>query len=167
MITIKIIVAVDQNHGIGYKGDLLFKSSQDLKKFRELTENNIIIMGRKTLESLPGGKPLPNRTNIVLTRDKTYQNDLCEVVNDIDELPFIRDAYDGVKDVYVVGGGEIYEKTLDMVNTCYITKIYKEFDADTYFSNLDTNGEWELTDQSELHNENGVDFRYLTYERVE
>ena len=108
-------------------------------------------MGRKTLESLPNGKPLPNRTNIVLSRDRTYQNDLCEVVNDIDEVPFLKSAYDGVKDLYVVGGGE----------------IYKEFEADTHFPNLDTDDEWELTNQSELHNENGVDFRYLTYERVE
>lgn len=166
MIIIKIIVCVDQNWSIGYKGDLLFKSSQDLKRFREITENNIIIMGRKTLESLPNGKPLPNRTNIVLTRDKTYQNDLCEVISDIDELPFIKSAYDGVKDLYVVGGGEIYEKLLPMCNFAYITKIYKEFEADTYFPNLDTDDEWTFTAISELHNENGVDFRYLIYERV-
>jgi dihydrofolate reductase len=133
---LSIIVATDSNDGIGYRGDLLFKIPQDMKRFKELTTGKSIIMGRKTYESLPNGA-LPNRHNIVLTRDENLfidyskYNDIITVIYDPNILI---DMYkDSEKEVFIIGGGEIYKQFLPYCNKIYLTKVIGNYDADTHF----------------------------------
>lgn len=136
----KMIVAVDSQWAIGYKGKLLDHIPEDLKKFKEITSGKTVIMGRKTLESLPGGKPLPNRVNVVLTRDKNYSKKGVIVVNDIKT---ILDEYSN-DDCYIVGGSELYSQLLNHCNTVYVTKIYYKYkNVDRFFPNLDNAIRWE------------------------
>ena len=121
-------------------------------------------MGRKTLESLPGGKPLPKRKNIVLTRDGSYKADGVTVVHSKDELGDYLKTCD-TDDVMIIGGGSVYREFLPECDTCYITKIYKSFDADTYFINLDKDENFEVVWQSDMQSENGTDYRFYEYRR--
>ena len=144
---LKAIVVVDEKWNIGKDGDLLTYLPKDLRRFKEITQGQFIIMGRKTLESLPGGRPLPQRTNIVLTRDKTYRNESVIVVNSFDALfkmidILLQTAPD--KDFLVCGGGEIYKALLDKTEEVITTKIHHKFKGcDTQFPNLDESEEWE------------------------
>ena len=144
---LKAIVVVDENWNIGKNGDLLADLPKDLKRFKKLTKGQFIIMGRKTLESLPGGRPLPDRVNIVLTRDKSYTNRDVIVVNSFDSLfDLIKVLNNSLvdKDFLVCGGGEIYKALLDKTEEVIITKIHYKFKGcDTRFPNLDESGEWE------------------------
>lgn len=144
---LKAIVVVDEKWNIGKDGDLLVHLPKDLKRFKEITQGQFIIMGRKTLESLPGGKPLPQRTNIVLTRDKNYKNENVIVVNSFDALFKMIDILSQTapdKDFIVCGGGEIYKALLNNTSEVAVTKIHHNFEgADTQFPNLDKNTKWE------------------------
>ena len=116
------IVVVDQNWGIGREGNLLVHLPGDLKYYKEKTIGNYIIVGRKTLESFPGGKPLPGRENIVLTRDPGYAKDGCVICHTVE------DVQDAVKDydpetVFVAGGAEIYQEFFSLCDVFYVTKI--------------------------------------------
>lgn len=165
----KAIVAVDSNFGIGYNGDLLAYLPKDLKRFKEITKNNVVIMGRKTLESLPNGEPLKDRYNIVLTRDENFRKKDVLVMHSIEHLlayTWLLEVVNGL-DCFVIGGGEIYEKLLPEINTIYVTKIHNSFKADTYFPNLDKLKGWKITEESEIHNEGGLEYQYVTYERIE
>ena len=164
-----LLYAVDGNWGIGYEGDLLCKISEDLKGFKKLTTDNIIIMGRKTFESLPGGKALPNRVNVVLTKDKSYKRDNIEVVNSLDEM------FELLKDIdpneekkrFVIGGGNVGILLLPYSNKGYITKVFKCFDQiDTTFPNLDEDKEWKVTKESEVKSQDDLDYKYVEYDRV-
>ena len=106
-----IIVAVDADWGIGKDGDLLQRISADMKYFREKTTENVLVMGRKTLESFPNKKPLPNRVNIVLTKNKDYQAEGVVLCHDLAELPAVLENYAG-KQVFVAGGGTVYAQLL-------------------------------------------------------
>jgi dihydrofolate reductase len=158
----KLIVAVDKNWGIGKDGQLLCYLSGDLKYFKEKTLGKTVVMGRKTLESLPGAKPLPNRKNIVLSRDKNFQKDGCLVFSEIQD--FLENCKDD--DVMVMGGGSIYKQLLKYCDTCYITKIDKAFEADTQFPNLDEMKDFQLTWISEAQNENGITYYFTEYKRI-
>ncbi|NLK38588.1 MAG: dihydrofolate reductase [Epulopiscium sp.] len=160
-----LIAAVDENWGIGYQGELLARLSKDMNFFRTKTTDNIIIMGRKTLESFPKKTPLPNRINIVLTNNTQYAcegailcHSIAEVVDTVKQYPD--------KDCYIVGGGSVYEEFLPYCDTAYITKFASSFPADTYLKNLDASHEWELTHQSETFEEKGISFSFVTYKRV-
>lgn len=155
----KLIVAVDENWNIGKDGDLLIKIPDDLKRFKEITNGKAVFMGRKTLESLPNGNPLPNRTNIVLTRDKDYKNDKCVVINSVDEIELD-------DDIFVIGGGQVYSLMLPYCDTAYITMVHNSFDADTSFPNLDNDKNWKLSSKSELYEYNGIKYDYRIYLRV-
>lgn len=159
----KLIVAVDKNWAIGNDGKLLCHLPGDLKYFKEKTTGKTVVMGRKTLESLPGGRPLPNRTNIVLTSDTTFEKEGCVVVHGIDELMTVLE--NGGRDAVVMGGGSVYRQLLPYCDGCYITKIDGDFEADTYFPNLDEDGEFSLAWESEIHRENGIDYKFTEYER--
>jgi dihydrofolate reductase len=158
-----LILAADENWAIGYGGDLLCHIPGDLKFFKEHTSGKTVVMGRATLESLPGGKGLPNRTNIVITRNKDFSCERVQaVVHDMDEL---REELAKHDDVFVIGGESIYKELLPLCDTCYITKIYDKFKADRYFVDLDADQDFQIIWQSDLKEENGIKYRFFKYER--
>lgn len=164
-----LIVAVDINWAIGSEGDLLVHLPKDLKRFKEITKNNFVIMGRKTLESLPGGKPLKNRVNVILTRDKTYINDSVLIVNSVKELlQMIEDLSmeQPDREFFVCGGGQIYKQLLPYTRKAIITKInYKAFEPDTFFPNLDELEEWRIISKEEGVEDGDYITDYIIYER--
>lgn len=161
----KFIAAADENWGIGFKNDLLVSIPEDMKFFRETTKNSVVIMGRKTLESFPGGNPLKNRVNIVLTSNNNYKKEDAIIANSVDDvLKYINKYPD--KDIYVIGGGKIYKSFLPYCDEGYITKIYHSFDADTFFPNLDASSEWEITDESDIKEYEGMSYAFITYKRI-
>ncbi len=136
-----IIVAVDKNWGIGNKGQQLVNIPLDQQMFREETLGKVIIMGRKTLESLPGKQPLYGRKNIVLTNDKNYKVSGAILCYSMDEVLKEIESYDS-SEVFVIGGQTIYEQFLPFCDTAHVTYIDFKYEADTYFPNLDTDEEW-------------------------
>ena len=144
----KAIAAVDKNWAIGKDNKLLANIPEDMKFFRETTTGGVVVMGRKTLESFPNKKPLPNRANIVMTKDRAYKAGGAVIVHDTDELEEALKPYD-TKDVFCIGGGSIYKLLEPMCDTAYITKIDFAFSADTFFPDLDKSEEWKLVDESE------------------
>ena len=157
------IVVVDSNWAIGRDGNLLVHLPGDLKYYREKTLGNVIAVGRKTLESFPGGKPLPGRTNIVITRNPEYRAEGCIICRSAEEARKKLAEYDQRK-VFIAGGAEIYRQFMDDCSEFYVTKIYKSFEADRYFPNLDELG-YEITWESPLQEEKGVTYRFLRYSR--
>lgn len=165
MNNLNLIASVDLNCGIGKDGNLLFPIKRDMERFRELTTGNIVIMGRKTLDSLPDGKPLPNRVNIVLTRDKTFKRDSVIVCNSLGELSDALNAHPK-KQAFVIGGGEIYRLLLPYCSTAYITRVNAAKPADTHIINLDENAEWTQVEQSAEFIENDISFTFRIYKRI-
>ena len=153
------IVAVAENGGIGKDNRLLFRISADLKHFKELTSGHTVIMGRKTLQSLPGGRGLPNRRNIVITRDPGFTAERAEVVHSVEEALALADD-----DAFVIGGDSIYRAMLPYCDKVYLTKVYASAEADAFFPTLDG---WQITAESELMEENGLPFRYIDYVKNE
>lgn len=158
------IVAVDSNWGIGMEGKLLVSIPDDMKFFRTMTKGKTVIMGRKTLESFPGGKPLKGRRNIVLTRQAELDLQGAERAESVEEaLAMVRGEEPG--DVFVIGGSSIYEAFLPYCDTCYVTKIAHAFPADTRYPDLDGDGEWEIALESEEKSWEEMPYRFLTYRR--
>lgn len=161
----KLIVAVDRNWAIGNEGKLLASIPEDMKFFRTTTTGNVVVMGRKTLESFPGKRPLKNRVNIVLTRDEGYTADGAVIVHDIEELlAKIKDYSD--KDIYVIGGGTIYNQLLKYCDTALVTYIDDEFKADTYFPDLDKDESWKMADSGERKEHEGTVYYYRRYDKM-
>lgn len=158
-----LIVAVSKNWGIGKDNDLLFSIPTDMKFFRETTKGHTVVMGRKTLESFPGGKPLKNRTNIVLSTGM-QQGEGYMVVRSLEELLSVVDTIDD--DVFIIGGESIYKLLLPYADTAYVTKVDKEADADSFMPNLDEDGRWVVDSVSDSITENDVSFRFCTYKRI-
>lgn len=158
------IVAADKNWGIGYKNKLLISIPSDMKFFRQTTMNHVVVMGRKTLESFPNGLPLAKRTNIVLTRDQDYKVKGAILVHSEEELLEELKKYEE-DDIFVIGGGSVYEMMLPYCNTVYVTKIDFAYQADTYFPNLDEMPEWEMTEESEEQTCFDIEFTFTKYER--
>jgi len=161
----KLILAADENWAIGKDGSLLCHLPGDLKFFKEKTTGKTIIMGRKTLESLPGGKPLPNRENIVLTRQLDYAKEGTYIIHSEKELEEILEMRN-VDNVMIIGGGTLYQQFLDKCDTCFITKIYEKFEADTFFINLDEREDFEVIWKSEIKEENGIKYQFFEYKRI-
>ena len=160
-----LIVAVDKNWAIGKDNGLLVSIPADMKFFRETTMEKVVVMGRKTLESFPGGQPLKKRTNIVLTRDKNYQVKDAIVVHDIEALLEVLKQYDQ-EEIYVIGGESIYRALLPYCNLAHVTKINHAYEADTFFPNLDEMEEWEITGVSEEQTYFNLEYEFVRYERV-
>lgn len=158
---ISIIVAIAENFAIGKNNDLLFHLPNDLKRFKQITSGNTIIMGRNTLLSLPKW-PLPNRRHIVITDKKDDVFEGCEVVFSIDE------ALEKVKnepEAFVIGGGMIYRQFYPLAGKLYLTLVHKPFDADVYFPEINYN-EWTETSREDFTDEkNNFDYSYLNLER--
>ena len=159
----RLIVAVDKNWGIGKNNDLLVSIPSDKKFFRQETTGKVVVMGRKTLESFPGGLPLKNRTNVVLTRNAGYRAKDTVIVHDIPELLEELKKYPSDA-VYVVGGGTVYEELLPYCDEAYVTKIDFAYEADTYFPNLDQMPEWEMVEESEEQTYFDLEFTFTRYE---
>lgn len=160
-----LIAAVDENWAIGNKNQLLVSIPADMKFFRETTVNKVVVMGRKTLESFPGGQPLKKRTNIVLTRDKNYKVKDAIVVNSIEDLLKELKKYDE-EDIYVIGGDSIYKQLLPYCKLAHITRIHHAYEADTYFPNLDKMDDWEITGISDEQTYFDLEYEFVRYERV-
>ena len=156
------IVAVDANWGIGRGNELLFTLRGDLKRFREMTTGGTILLGRKTLETFPGGRPLPKRRNVVLTKSH-LEVEGATVVHTIDEM------LDAVKDedpesVFVVGGGTVYTALLPYCKRVYMTHVDATAgDPDTYFPNLDKLPGWEVEKEEAPIVEDGISYRFVDY----
>lgn len=160
-----LIVAVDKNWGIGKNNKLLVSIPSDMKFFRSETNGKVVVMGRKTLESFPNGMPLKNRTNIVLTRDQNYQVKDTIVVHDIPELLEELKKYPDDQ-IYVIGGGKVYEELLPYCNVAHVTKIDFAFEADTYFPDLDKMEEWQITATSDEQTYFDLEYSSVKYERI-
>ena len=163
-ITMNLIVAVDNNWAIGYQNKLLVSIPADMSFFRNQTMNKIVIMGKNTLESFPGGKPLKNRVNIVIALEKEYTVNDAIVVYSIEEALEVAKNYTS-EDIYIIGGASIYRQMLSHCNVAYITKIDYAYTADTYFPNLDELEEWILADQTERHSYLDLTYTFCRYER--
>jgi len=155
-----LIVAVDENWAIGRGGDQLVYISADLKRFRALTTGHPVILGRKTLATFPGGRPLKNRRNLILSATPGYQVEGAEVYADVDSL--MENAPD---DAFVIGGESVYRALLDRCDTAYVTKILASYPADRYFPDLDKLPDWQVAEEGDVLEEDGVKFRYVTYKK--
>ncbi|MDR2898342.1 MAG: dihydrofolate reductase [Spirochaetaceae bacterium] len=157
-----LIVAVDNNWCIGSQGNLLFSIPEDMQYFKKLTETKVVIMGHSTLKSLPHGKPLKNRTNIILSRNKDLNIDNAVVCHSVAELLSLIGTYNA-DDVFVIGGQMIYELLLDYCHAAYVTKINAQGNGDTWFPNIDNRDNWELADESEEKQYNDITYRFTKY----
>lgn len=163
VIKMRTIVAVDNNWGIGKDGKLLVYLPGDLKYFKEKTLGKVVVMGRTTLESLPGKSPLKDRVNIVLSRNPDFNPD-CIKCSTIDEVFEVLKNYD-TDDVFIIGGQEIYKQFFPYCSGHLVTKINNVFDADKHFENLDIREDQELIWKSETHKENGMEYYFTEYRR--
>ena len=159
-----LIVAADKNWAIGKNGQLLVAIPADQKLFREETLNKVIVMGRKTLESLPGGQPLYGRTNVVLSRDPDYQAKGAIVCHSVEETRKLLEQYPS-EDIFVIGGQTIYEQFLPYCDTAHITWIDYEYQADTWFPNLDKDPDWFMDLESEEETYFNLCYAFLRYVR--
>lgn len=158
----KLILAVDENWGIGRDNEMLFHIKKDLKHFKETTYGNIVIMGRNTYESI--GQALPGRENIILTRNQDYEAENVKAFNNPDDiLNYIKDSK---KEAFVIGGAEIVDIFLPNIDEAIITKIKAKKDADTYLHNFDQDKDFELVSESQNYEENGIHFSYVNYRRI-
>ncbi|WP_158975629.1 dihydrofolate reductase [Cellulophaga sp. L1A9] len=163
MKTVTLIAAAAENNALGKDNDLLWHLPDDFKRFKLLTTGHPILMGRKTFESFP--KPLPNRTHIIITRDKNYTTDFenCIVVHSLeDALSAGTLLHD---DVFIIGGGEIYALGLEKATHIELTRVHANFEADAFFPDFDKN-RWKLIKETyhpkdEKHD---YDFTYMTYQ---
>lgn len=158
------VVAVDENWAIGNKNKLLVSIPNDMKMFRELTTGNVVVLGRKTLETFPGGQPLKNRTNIILSRNEDYAVNGAIVVHSVEELLEELKKYNS-EDIYVIGGDSIYKQMLPYCDTAHVTKIDHAYEADSYFPNLDKDPEWEVTADSDEQVYFDLTYHFVKYER--
>jgi len=165
IIKISLIAAIDNNNAIGKDNQLLFKIKEDLERFKKITTNNVVIMGRKTRDSLPK-KFLPNRSNIIISKNEkasrivnSDSNSIIEIYNDIETVIKKFENYE--KELFIIGGASIYEQFLPYANKIYITKIYSEVNgADKFFPKIDSN--FEIESESELfENNEGIKYKFI------
>lgn len=158
----KVIAAVDENWAIGRNGGQLIYISEDLKHFKALTTGHPVILGRKTLATFPGGRPLKGRRNLILSRNPGFAPPEAEVFSSLEEL-----LAAAPQDAFVIGGASVYQALLDRCDTACITRIEAAFPgADCWFPNLDERPEWKIAEEGPVLEEKGVRFRYVTYERA-
>ena len=138
-----LIVAVDKNWAIGKDGDQLVYLSEDLKRFKALTTGHPVILGRKTLATFPGGRPLKGRRNLILSRSADFAPEGAEVFSDVETLRAV-----APEDAFVIGGASVYRQLLPWCSTAYVTKIDRAFPADCHFPDLDQDPAWEQAEES-------------------
>ena len=157
----KSIVAVDKNWGIGKKNDLLFSLPADMAYFREKTLNKIVVMGSNTLKSFPNGKPLKNRTNIVLFPGGEKRDD-CVIVDSLDELREELKKYN-TDDVFIIGGAMFYKTMLDYCTEILVTKVDADGGAEVFYENLDKKPNWTCVEEQAPVETNGYTIKFTTY----
>lgn len=164
VIKMNIIVAVDNNWAIGNKNKLLASIPGDQRFFRDVTTGNVVVLGRKTLETFPQGQPLKNRTNIILSTDQTYQVKDAIVVHSVEELLEKLKEYPQ-ESIYIIGGESVYRQMLPYCKVAHVTKIDHAYEADSFFPNLDEDEDWEITADSEEQSYFDLTYTFYKYER--
>lgn len=159
----EMIVAVDKNWGIGKNNSMLVSIPADLKTFRNMTMGHVVVMGRKTLESLPNGRPLELRKNIVITRNPDYEAKGATILHSLEDLR--EELKEETRKIFIIGGGTIYEQMLPYCDTVHVTKIDHAYEADTYFPNLDAMDEFEVTAESDEQTYFDLEYTFVRYER--
>ena len=165
-MSICAIVAVDENWGIGYQGELLVSLPEDQKQnFKVKTMGHPVIYGRKTLDTFPGGRLLPGRENIILSRNAELSVEGAKVMHSVDEvLKYAASEPDEI--FFIIGGAQIYEQFLPFCDTCIVSRIDAEYEADTYFPNLDNLKEWKpIRKEGPIDSVKGVSFEIWTFRR--
>ena len=158
----ELIVAVYDDWGIGAGGTQPVALSADRKFFRETTRGAMVIVGRKTLADFPGGRPLPNRINVVLTRQDTAIPDVVICHSPAEAVELAKTAQRAM----VIGGGSIYQQMLPYCDTAYVTKVHARPESDTFFPNLDADPRWELEEVLQSGEENGIPYEMCLYKRI-
>tara|TARA_R110002073_G_scaffold40547_5_gene115273 strand:+ start:431968 stop:432456 length:489 start_codon:yes stop_codon:yes gene_type:complete len=160
---ITIIAAIGKNGELGKDNDLIWHLPNDLKRFKKVTAGHHVIMGRKTFESL--GKPLPNRTNIIITRNKNYQAEGCVIVSSLEEA--IETATKEDSNPYILGGAQIYKQAITLADSLDLTLVAAELDADAYFPTIDT-AIWKETAREDFSadEKHKYDYSFVTYKKV-
>ncbi len=158
----ELIVAVFDDWGIGKDGTQPIALSADRKFFRETTKGAMVIVGRKTLADFPGGRPLPNRVNVVMTRQDVEISDVIICHSPEEAVALAEKA----ERAMVIGGGSIYKQLLPYCDTAYITKVHTTPESDTYFPNLDEDSQWKLQEVLQSGEENGIGFEMCLYKRI-
>ena len=161
----KAIVAVDKKWGIGKKNDLLFSLPEDMKFFREKTLNKVVVMGSNTLKSFPNGKPLKNRTNVVLFPGGEKRDD-CLIVESLEELSLVLKNYN-TDDVFIIGGAMFYKTMLPYCSEVLVTKVDADGGAEVFYENLDALSNWSCVYESEVKETNGYNIKFTTYKNSE
>ncbi|TCT14379.1 dihydrofolate reductase [Natranaerovirga pectinivora] len=159
------IVAVEDSWGIGCKGRLLTYLPGDLKYFKEKTLGKVVVLGRKTLSTFPKGNPLKDRINIILTNDKSFTSEGAIVKHSINEVLEELEKYNE-EDIFIIGGESIYNQFIQTCKTAYVTKIKANFNSDVFFPNLDLSEEWELVEESETQEYDGIEYIFCKYMRI-
>ncbi len=159
------IVNVSPEWGIGNENRLLVRIKEDMRRFRAFTTHHTIIVGRKTLETFPGGRPLPDRENIILTRDPEYRAENAIVCRSLDELRKILSGKDP-DSVFVCGGEQIYRLLLPYCSTAFVTMTETDCKADRFFPDLNRQPDWILTEGGEPKTEGETTYRFLKYENI-
>lgn len=157
----RLIAAVDQNWALGYRGDQLAYLKEDLKRFKALTLGHPVILGRKTLATFPGGKPLKGRENLILSATPGFSVEGAKVFRDLNALLEYAPA-----DSFVIGGASVYAALLPYCDTAYITKLHVAFPADVWLADLDALPGWSLAEESEPLEQDGLVYHYAAYRRA-
>ena len=157
-----LIAAVDQNWAIGNRDDLLVHIPEDQKNFRRITTGNVVVLGRKTLSGFPGGRPLKDRLNVILTKNPDFEAGDAVIVRSQEELFEQLKKYPS-NEVYVIGGGTLYKMLEPYCDEAIITKIDYSYQADTYFPNLDEKENWELVEEGEEQTYFDLIYHFDTY----
>ena len=158
------IVVVDRNWAIGRDGGLLFSLPTDMKRFRSLTIDGTVILGRKTLDSFPGGRPLPRRRNIVITRNVDFDRQGCEIVPSPQAALELATGTEADK-LWIIGGGSVYAQMLPYCREAIVTKVYTAPVSDTFFPNLDADPNWTAVETLQRGEENGIAYEMIRYVR--
>lgn len=158
-----LIASADENWGIGYNGALLCHVPADMRWFKEQTTGKIVVMGQLTLESLPGGRPLADRVNIVLSDEPGFFAEGCRIVHTLNDLFREITRYTD-DDVFVIGGASVYNLLLPYCRQAFITKFYKKFLADRFIPDLDSLSDWRLVNASEDRWHEGMRYNFCVYE---
>lgn len=161
----KIIVAADENWAIGKGGELLIKIPADHKRLRSMTLGEVVVLGRKTLETFPQKMPLESRTNIILSQNPAFKVKDAIISGSVEELLTKLKDYED-REIFVLGGDSIYKQLLPYCDTAYVTKLDYKYDADTYFPNLDEDEEWEIVEISEEQYYNDITYHFVEYRRI-
>ena len=159
---IAAIACTDNNWCIGKDNHLLFHIKDDLRFFNKMTVGNVVCMGKNTLLSLPGSKPLKDRTNIVLSSTSTFDDCIC--CKTLSELIACIKEAEKSTDVFIIGGGQLYKALLHLCDKVYITKVNAFLNGDVFFPNLDFRDDFELCEQSPIYEENGLQYKFCIYE---